>query len=59
VLHSMGNPKPTAALLGEYGALTAATPPPQPQPTPPAPNYTGTVNGTFIGTVTLTPTPAK
>jgi hypothetical protein len=52
-LYAMGQPKPIAATLAAYGAATAVTPPPQPQPTPPA--YTGTVQGTFTGTVTLTP----
>src|SRR4029077_13195382 len=55
VLYSMGNAKPTAAVLAAYGATTIVAPAPR----PPLPAYTGTVDGTFTGTVTLTPAPTR
>ena len=57
----LGNCKPTATTLAQFGAMTAGgtTPPIPPDPGTPPPNYTGTVsgtiNGTFTGTVNLTP----
>jgi hypothetical protein len=55
VLASMGNPKPTAALLASYAAATVVPPPTPRPPLPSPPAYSGTVDGTFTGTVTLTP----
>jgi endoglucanase len=60
VCYVVGNCKPTAATVAQFGAMSSGgTTPPDPPipPTPtPAPPYTGTVTGTFNGTVTLTPT---
>ena len=64
VCKTMGNCKPTATTLSQFGAMTAGgtEPPVTPPVTPPGtvpPNYTGsvtgTLNGTFTGTVNLTP----
>jgi hypothetical protein len=63
VCYVVGNCKPTAATVAQFGAMSSGGTPPDPgggggTPTPP-PNYTGTVsgtmNGTFTGTVNLTP----
>ena len=53
---TMGNCKPTATTVAQFGAMTSGgstppDPPVPPNPTPTPPNYTGT----FTGTVTLTP----
>jgi hypothetical protein len=62
VCYVVGNCKPTAATVAQFGAMSSGgTTPPEPPITPPTtpPNYTGTVsgtlNGTFTGTVNLTP----
>ena len=50
----MGNCKPTATTVAQFGAMTSGGTPPEPtppNPTPTPPSYTGT----FTGTVTLTP----
>src|SRR4029077_164212 len=62
VCYVVGNCKPTAATVAQFGAMSSGgTTPPEPPITPPTtpPRYTGTVsgtmNGTFTGTVNLTP----
>jgi hypothetical protein len=63
VCRAVGNCKPTATTLAGFGAMTTggSTPPPDPNPTPTPipPGYTGTMTGTFSGTITLSPAPAK
>jgi hypothetical protein len=66
VCYTLENCKPTKTTLATFAAMTSGgtTPPVIPPeggggtPTP-APPYSGTVSGTFTGTVTLTPAPAK
>jgi flavin-binding protein dodecin len=59
VCTTVGNCKPTATTVAGFGAMTAGgtpvPPDPNPTPTPIPPGYTGTVNGVFTGTITLTP----
>jgi hypothetical protein len=66
VCYVLNNCKPTAATVAQFGEMSSGgTAPPVIPPeggggTPtPAPPYSGTVSGTFTGTVTLTPAPAK
>jgi hypothetical protein len=63
VCYVMGNCKPTAGTVAQFGAMSSGTTPPITPPEggggTPTPPYTGTVNGTFTGTFTGTMTPAR
>lgn len=64
VCSAMGRCKPTATTLAQFAATSSGgTDPPVapviPPTTPLPPNYTGTVTGTFVGTITLAPAPAR
>jgi hypothetical protein len=61
VCYVLGNCKPTAGTVAQFGAMSGGTTPPVIPPeagggTPaPAPPYTGTFTGTLNGTITLSP----
>ena len=57
VCYVLGNCKPTAATVAQFGAMSGGgtTPPVEPPVTPPVTPPTTTGNYTINGTVTLTP----
>ena len=55
VCYVLGNCKPTAATVAQFGAMSGGTTPPVPPDPPVPPNPTPSGNYTINGTVTLTP----